>query len=577
MNEKKEKNIISFQQKPYDKEQAKYISNKYNLNQIISIIIAQKNLTFGEIEEMLNFDYTKFNEKLEKENIKLKNLDIAVKRIKNAINNNEKILIYGDYDADGVTSTSILKIFFERLGINVDSIIPNRLLDGYGLNKKYINKAKEKNIDLIITVDCGIKSIDEVEYINSLNMDCIITDHHEIGEILPNAAAVINPKLGENSNVFNEIAGCAVAFKLVEGVAKELNISNEKYLDLLELVAIGSIADVMPIVNENYILIKDGLNRINNSCSNLGIKTLIGQNTNITSEYLAFNVIPKINASGRMGKNVALELLTANNIKDAIIKLNELEELNNLRKIKTDEGFNIIDKLVQENYLEDNILLVESNEIHDGIIGIVASKIAEKYKKSAVIFCEADVDGKKIYKGSGRAYADLDIYSIFENEKENFLAFGGHTKALGISIEKEKLPEIRKKINKKNLEEKCEKLVQNAKKIVQYNIYLPLKYVNETVYDSLEILEPTGEENLKPTFLFKDTYVSNIFKYGKVVKLQIKNKENQVKNVICFDTEKINKLNLQILDNICIVGKLSKNIFNNNVDIQIIAEEIVKI
>lgn len=284
-------------------------------------------------------------------------MDIAVERIIKAINNKEKILIYGDYDVDGITSTTVLKKYLMDRGISVDTYIPNRLHEGYGLNKNAIDTIKERNIDLIITVDCGISAIEEVDYAVSLGMDVIVTDHHEVGEKLPNALAVIDAKRKDNTYPFRSLAGVGVVFKLIQALSIKLEIKPEEYLKYLDLVCVGTISDIVPLEGENRTIAKLGLMLIKVT-RNLGLRELIKSSgyKEIDSNTISFGVAPRINACGRMGhEEKSLKLFLAEDLESATKITKELNEYNTLRQ-STEKA--IYEEAIQEidrNHLDEKI------------------------------------------------------------------------------------------------------------------------------------------------------------------------------------------------------------------------------
>ena len=324
------------------------ICERYNLNKVIGKIIVNRHVVNDEdVRIFITPTRDDFHNPF-----LFKGMDIAVDRIIKAINNKEKILIYGDYDVDGITSTTVLKKYLMDRGISVDTYIPNRLHEGYGLNKKAIDTIKERNIDLIITVDCGISAIEEVDYAVRLGMDIIVTDHHEVGEKLPNALAVIDAKRKDNTYPFRALAGVGVVFKLIQALSIKLEIKPEEYLKYLDLVCVGTISDIVPLEGENRTIAKLGLMLIKVT-RNLGLRELIKSSgyKEIDSNTISFGVAPRINACGRMGhEEEALKLFLAEDLESATKITKELNEYNTLRQ-STEKA--IYEEAVQQ--IEKNI------------------------------------------------------------------------------------------------------------------------------------------------------------------------------------------------------------------------------
>ena len=314
-----------------DNEKVNELIKKYNLNLLLATILVNKNITE---EKVLN----KFLHPTRKDfydPFLMPDMDLAIDRILKAIDNKEKIIIYGDYDADGITSITVLKSFFKDLGIDVDSYIPNRLDEGYGLNKPAVKQIVEKGYELMITVDCGISAIEEIKYANELGIDIVVTDHHEVGETLPDAIAVVDAKRKDNIYPCRDLAGVGVVFKLIQALSIKLNLKEEAYLKYLDIVCIGTISDIVPLVDENRVITKLGLMLVNQT-RNVGLKSLLISSgyKKIDSTTISFGVAPRINACGRMGHaEEALKLFLSDNI----VEVQELTKKLNDYNIKRQE------------------------------------------------------------------------------------------------------------------------------------------------------------------------------------------------------------------------------------------------
>ena len=419
-----------------NKEEAQRISEKFGINLITSQIIANKNLSDEQIKTFLNPTRENFYDPF-----LLPDMEKAVDRILKAIKNKEKITIFGDYDVDGITSTTVLKKYLEERGLEVGYYIPNRLKQGYGLNCDAIKEIADKKTELMITVDCGISGIDEVEYANSLGIDTIVTDHHEPVETLPKGLAVIDPKIEKSKYPFRELAGVGVVFKLIQALSIKQNLDAKEYLKYLDLVCLGTISDIVPLVDENRVITKLGLMLIQTH-RNLGLKYLLEACSfkKVDSGTVSFGIAPRINACGRMGyADDALKLFITQDTNEIKTLTNKLNEYN---KERQDTEKNIINQALEEiektKENEKNIIILSNQGWHHGVIGIVASKITETYLKPSILLCEED----GICKGSGRSVSGLDLHEALTNVSGDLEKYGGHAMAVRSLIKKGKSREI---------------------------------------------------------------------------------------------------------------------------------------
>ena len=382
---------------------AEKISKKYNISNLLAQILINKNIIKDEeIKKFLKPTRNDFYDPF-----LMPDMEKAVNRILEAKENKEKVLIFGDYDVDGITSTAVLKQYLKQIEIEADYYIPNRLLEGYGLNNKAIEKIAQKDIQLLITVDCGITSIEETEFAKSKGIDVIITDHHEPGEELPRAIAVVDAKRKNNKYPFNQLAGVGVVFKLIQALSLKLNIEEKEYLKYLDLVCLGTISDIVPLVDENRVIAKLGLKLVNVT-KNIGLKELL-----VSSGYkladsttISFGIAPRINACGRMGHaNQALELLLSNNKVEVVYLAEKLNYYNKERQAKEKDIFN--DAIQQINSKEKNnpAIILANEGWHHGVTGIVSSKITEMFFKPSILVGFEGEEGK----GSGRSIPGIDL------------------------------------------------------------------------------------------------------------------------------------------------------------------------
>lgn len=543
------------------------ICERYNLNKVIGKIIVNRHVVNDEdVRIFITPTRDDFHDPF-----LFKGMDIAVERIIKAINNKEKILIYGDYDVDGITSTTVLKKYLMDRGISVDTYIPNRLHEGYGLNKNAIDTIKERNIDLIITVDCGISAIEEVEYAVSLGMDVIVTDHHEVGEKLPNALAVIDAKRKDNTYPFRSLAGVGVVFKLIQALSIKLEIKPEEYLKYLDLVCVGTISDIVPLEGENRTIAKLGLMLIKVT-RNLGLRELIKSSgyKEIDSNTISFGVAPRINACGRMGhEEKSLKLFLAEDLESATKITKELNEYNTLRQ-STEKA--IYEEAIQEidrNHLDEkNSIVLGGKGWHHGVIGIVSSKVTDKYYKPSILLSFED----DIAKGSGRSVPGFDLYEGLTKCEDLLEKYGGHSMAVGLTLKKENLEKFKERFEQIAKEKNIKELVP----IIYIDDELKLKDINMDLVKGLSILEPFGEANKVPLFLIRNLKIDSIraLSEGRHLKLTLRD-ENFVINAIGFELGYLAE-EYRIGDRIDVVGTLEINSFNGFRSIQINMKDIRK-
>lgn len=544
----------------------KELVQNYNLNEILAKILVNKGLEKkDEIELFINPTRNNFHNPFLMPDMKL-----AVDRLLKAKDNNEKIIIYGDYDADGITSVTVLKTFLEERGMQVSSYIPNRLDEGYGLNKKAIKKIYEDGYRLMITVDCGISGIDEIDYANSLGMEIIVTDHHEPAEVLPNAIAVVDAKRKDNKYPFNQLAGVGVVFKLIQAISKTLNLEEKDYLKYLDIVCIGTISDIVPLVDENRVIAKLGLKLVAQT-KNIGLRALleVTRYRNIDSTTISFGVAPRINACGRMGnEKIALDLFLSkdyNEAKKLAMQLNDY----NLKRQEIEKRIFEEAVLKVENEEKDKVcIIIGSNGWHHGIIGIVASKITEMYFKPSILICFENDEGK----GSGRSIPGFDLHNALMKCGKHLEKYGGHAMAVGVTVKKDEFQNVKKVIEEYAKECNVDKIIP----IINADCELTLKEININNVKSLDVLEPYGEANKKPLFLFKNLKINSIraLSEGKHLKLSLKD-DKYIIDAIGFNIGDLASKYL-IDDKVDIIGSLDINSFNGNESVQIIIKDIRK-
>ena len=483
----------------------------------------------------------------------------AVDRINEAIENEEKILVYGDYDADGITSTVLLVETLISMGANVSSYIPNRFEEGYGPNKEAFTKIIDSGITLIITVDNGIAGVEEVDLANELGCDVIVTDHHKIQDTIPNAYAIIHPEHPEGNYPFKKLAGVGVAFKLAHALL-------EIFPDfLLDLVAIGTIADMVSITDENRIFVKQGLELINED-PRIGLKMLLelsGIDTKIDEQTVGFYIAPKLNSIGRMDSaKLGLTFLMAEEPVTARALAEQIEQYNIQRKqITEDIVKDVISKIENSEKKQKNVIMV-SGEYHEGVLGIVASNIVEKYQKPVFIMNEKE----GVLKGSARSIFDFNIYVAMNKISDLFLAFGGHTLAAGFSFEKSNFEKI-----EEFLDNEFEEFKQNndLKANKNIDIVTSLEDISYQFLNSLDALKPYGMDFEKPTVLIENAMVLNKAYFGSEKQYLRLTIADEVGNLDCItfkDSVTFDKVEKNdIIDLVC---NIDKNNFNGRTKLQ---------
>lgn len=487
----------------FDKARVLEISKNFQISPLTSIILYNRGIREDEaIKKFLSKDlgvmYDPFL---------MRDMDKAVERIYAAKNSGEKITIYGDYDVDGITAIAILYKHLKELGISVDYYVPDRMQEGYGVNRDALDKIKLSGSSLIITVDTGITAVEECEYARQIGLDVIVTDHHECKEVIPDAYAAIDPKRKDCSYPFKSLAGVGVVFKLIQALAENDTIDTlmEKYSDLM---CLGTVADISPLVDENRVIVTEGLKRFKNT-KNVGLKALIDVSTNgkaITTSTIGYIIAPRINASGRLGcASNSVELFLTDDKNRANELASYLCEENSLRQQTEQKMFKeALDYLESHPEVkEDDIIVIPHENWHHGIVGIVSSKITEKFYKPSILFA---IDGDEA-KGSGRSVSGFNLFDTLENCTDLLEKFGGHELAAGLTIKASNIEAFRKRIN------------EYAKNYISETMLTPTIMIDaaikapfitiETVRD-INNLQPFGVDNPTPAFMVRKIKIHKI-------------------------------------------------------------------
>lgn len=502
----------------------------------------------------------------------MKGMEQAVERILKAIETNQRILIFGDYDVDGTCAVSLLNLFFNQFYPNNITYVPDRYAEGYGVSTQGIDFASDNGVSLIITVDCGIKSADKIAYATSLGIDTIVCDHHQPDQTLPNAVAILNPKQKDCSYPYKELCGCGIAFKLAQALLPYTPLTENDLFSLLDLVALATCADIVPMNGENRILVAMGLKQIQNNPS-AGIRSLVEQIGEVQSvRDIVFGLAPRINAAGRLEHgSLAIHLLTANPFEKLPEYTQRIEELNSLRK-KMDSDISEEALLqIKTNMEEKNASsVVYAPTWSKGVIGIVAARLTEIYYRPTIVFTKSG----DMLAGSARSVTNFNIYEAIEKCSEHLIQFGGHQAAAGLTL----LPE-----NYQAFKTAFEKVVrtslpkEEAIPQLSIDVKIPLECINTSFYNTLQRFEPFGPENMTPVFLSENLLVKECKQIGKDknhLKLSVKEAHSsQIFPAIAFGMGS-KYTEIQQAKTIDLVYTLQENVWQGTKSIQLQVRDI---
>lgn len=540
-----------------------YLSNLKNKNitKLEALILANRDIVDPKVVDSF------INPTLEKlhDPFLLKDMEKAIDLIIETMENGESIRIFGDYDQDGISSTMTLLDGLLYFYDDISYDIPDRVIDGYGISDRMIDRAIEANVSLVITCDNGISAIDQVKKLKENGIKVIVTDHHQVSkkedgewieQILPQADCVINPKRLDNTYPFDDLCGAGVAFKLIQALYQRLDGDMEYLYGLLEYVAMGTVCDVVSLTDENRIFVREGLKRINNT-EKLAIKALIEENSwnrEVSAYTLGFIIGPCMNATGRLSTaKLAIDMLMEDDIEKIRTYAKKLVSLNTERKELTNIGLEKTLEIIKDKkYYNDDIIIVDVENIEESICGIIAGRIKEKFNKPTIIMTESSQDG--ILKGSGRSIDAYNIYKEVFEIKDILESFGGHPMACGLSIRSDKVEEFRQKLNDKSKLKK-----DDFVNIINIDAQIPIDKLSLEFAESLQRLEPFGKDNPKAKFADKNLFIKNINMIGKnnnTMKM-ILNKNGRDIEAIKFNAQKDYKY---------LSDKFKANIIGNRID-----------
>ena len=492
------------------------IGSRFNIDPVTARIIRNRDVTDMENVDMyLNGTLDRLHDPM-----MMKDMDKAVSVIASSIRDNKHIRIIGDYDIDGICSIYILFKGLKICGADVDYEVPDRITDGYGINENLIKQAYEAGVEVIITCDNGIAAASQIDYANELGMTVVITDHHDVPYeetdngrryIIPKAAAVVDPKQNDCRYPFKMLCGAGIAYKFIDCMVKEFQTGNSVMPELLQFAAIATVGDIVDLLDENRIIVKEGLKLIANT-ENYGLNALMAvtgvSRESINAYHIGFVLGPCLNASGRLDSaKRALKMLVTDDRAEAERHAGELKDLNEERKKLTSEAVDkAVDMVENSSLKDDKVLVIFLPDCHESKAGIVAGRIREKYYKPVIVLTR----GEQEAKGSARSIESYNMFEKLSECKDLFTRFGGHPMAAGLSLPEENIPEFRRRIN-----EYCNLSEEDLTETVWIDVPMPLEYINEKLILELGGLEPFGKANPKPVFADKNISIRNIRAIGK--------------------------------------------------------------
>lgn len=554
--------------KTYNEEIAQQLQQQLNIHPVICRLLAQRGIsTYDEAKAFFRPSLTQLHDPY-----LMKDMDKAIARIELAMQNKEKILIYGDYDVDGTTSVALVFAFFKKIYYEIDYYIPDRYAEGYGVSFQGVDYAKEHGITLIIALDCGIKSKEKIDYATTLGIDFIICDHHLPPKEIPNAVAVLDPKRPDCNYPFKDLSGCGIGFKLLQAFSRKNNLPDEELFSYLDLVAVSIASDIVPIVDENRVLAYFGLQTLNGN-PRKGLKALIeaaNMRRALTISDIVFVLGPRINAAGRIDDaRHAVKLLISETAEHATDRAEILNQKNKQRRefdyAITEEAMVMLDN---DTYRDKKYTILYQPHWNKGVIGIVASRLIEKYYRPTIVF--TDSNGMAV--GSARSVPGFDLYKAISQCSDLLDQFGGHMFAAGLSMKKENMPEFITRFEKVVNETMDVKLLIPE---IEIDAELEPEEINIKFYNIIKQFAPFGPHNMKPVFLtkgLKDTGATRIIKEEHLKVMVSKNGSRQLRGIAFGKAEMHNLLTTSKGLDICYT--LEENEWNGNISIEMNVRDI---
>jgi len=554
-----------------DKNTVEELSKSININRILSNILVQRGITnFEEAKKFFRPQLTDLHSPF-----LMKGMDKAIQRINEAIEKGQKILIYGDYDVDGTTSVAVVYSFFVKRYPNLDYYIPDRYTEGYGISFMSIDWANNNGFSLIIALDCGIKSVDKVAYANERGIDFIICDHHLPGDEIPAAVAVLNPKQSDCTYPFKELSGCGIGYKLIQGFAEKHQIDSKDVEEFLDLAAVSVASDLVPILDENRVLAHYGLRKLKES-PNDGLKALLESypdRPEFTVNDIIFFIGPRINAAGRIADaKDSVRLMTNHNLEETRRIAFQVNQHNNERRSFdqniTEQALEMVEK--DPDFVNRKSTVLFHSEWHKGVIGIVASRLIEKYYRPTIILTESN----GMATGSARSVEGFDLYSAIESCSDLLDQYGGHTHAAGLTMKLEKLPLFIERFEKAVVTNIVERSMTPE---IEYDIEIPLRTITPKFFSVLKQFSPFGPGNLNPVFMSKNVWdVGDATIVGNNhLKLSLTQEEGgRIFKAIGFNLgEHYDKVSQGISFDICFI--IEENHFNGHINLQLNIKDIL--
>ena len=552
--------------KEIDNTKVKEYVEKFKISEVAAKMLLAKDLTEDKIDEYLNPSIEKLHDPY-----LLNDMDILVDRIILAKDRKEKVAIYGDYDVDGITSITLIYTFLRDLGLDMVYYLPDRIEEGYGLNTEALRKLKDEGVSLVITVDCGISAVNEVEYAKSIGLDVCITDHHECSDTLPKAISIVNPKRPDSTYPFNSLAGVGVTFKVLSAIVKRLGLDENEYLKYLDIAAVGTIADIVPLVGENRIITANGLELLAKT-KNEGLKALmkVARIEKVDSDNVSFGIAPRINASGRMADaTVAVKMLLAENEMEAY-KYAKVLDAQNTKRQEVEKGIynEAIAQIERDGLDKKKTMVIAGENWHQGVIGIVASKLTEKYLKPVILLAH---DGETA-KGSGRIPAGISLYDALSECSDLLTTFGGHELAAGLTLEAKNIEAFREKFEQVITSMKEEDFVR----VIDIDTEITKKDITLNILDDINLLAPFGQKNKKPVFMYKNLKVTSVstLKEDKHLKFRLSDGDFYVDAVFFGAGNRRDEVTLG--DKIDVAVNISLNEFQGRKSIQFLMSDFKK-